>query len=112
MTDVPRLSLDGNGTANLNVGDLAFPCFGYFNKTEKQGYLLFFKQENELGNFGITVTENAETQTAEFILSSPCMRPLKYGMCSTKEKSDDKPATLKNGDKVDRKGTRLNSSHP
>lgn len=100
LTDVPRLSLDGNGTANLNVGDLAFPCFGYFNKTEKQGYLLFFKQENELGNFGITVTENAETQTAEFILSSPCMRPLKYGMCSTKEKSDDKPATLKNGDKV------------
>lgn len=86
VTDVPRLSLDGNGTASLSVGDLSFPCFGYFNRKEKQGYLLFFRQENELGNFGITIKENAEEHSAEFILSSPCMRtPYKYGMCTTKE---------------------------
>ncbi|MGN0570564.1 MAG: hypothetical protein ACI4K9_00120 [Candidatus Fimenecus sp.] len=100
VTDVPRLSLDGNGTANLGVGDLAFPCFGYFSETQKAGFLLFFKQENELGNFGVTIDENAQEHSAEFILSSPCMRPYKYKMGSTEEKSDDKGANLSKGDIV------------
>lgn len=101
VTDVPRLSQDGNGCAQLGVGDLAFPCFGYFNPKEKSGFLLFFRQENELGNFGITINESAEKRTAEFILSSPCMRtPYKYGMCTTEEKTDDKPVDLSKGDKV------------
>lgn len=100
VTDVPRLSLDGNGCAQLKVGDLAFPCFGFYNKKEKQGYLLFFQQQNELGNFGITIAENAEKHTAEFILSSPCMRSSKYIMGSTEVKSDDKPVHLNKGDTV------------
>lgn len=100
-TDVPRLSKDGNGCVQLNVGDLSFPCFGYFNEKKKTGFLLFFKQENECGNFGVTVQENAESHTAEFILSSPCVRtPYKYGMCTTKEKSDDKGADLAKGDTI------------
>lgn len=94
VTDVPRLSSDENGTVNLNVGDLSLPCFGYFNRKEKKGYLLFFNQENELGNFGITISENEENHTAEFILSSPCVRHYKCTMGSTKEKSDDKAQTM------------------
>lgn len=111
VTDVPRLTPDGNGTVNLSVGDLSFPCFGYFSRKEKQGYLLFFRQENELGNFGITINENAEKNTAEFILSSPCMRtPYKYGMCTTKGKPDDRPVNLNKGDTVTFDFTEFNFS--
>ncbi|MGN0519622.1 MAG: hypothetical protein ACI4LB_02675 [Candidatus Fimenecus sp.] len=101
VTDVPRLSKDGNGCAQLSVGDLSFPCFGYFSEKQQAGFLVFFKQENELGNFGITVQENAGKHTAEFILSSPCMRmPHKYSMCTTAIKSDDRSADLHTGDTV------------
>lgn len=101
ISDVPRLNKQGNGCAQLNAGDLALPCVGYYSDKNKSGYLLFFEQKNELGNFGLTVKENAESETAEFILTSPCMRtPNKYTMCSTAYKSDDKAADLKSGDTV------------
>lgn len=101
ISDVPRLSVHESGKAQIAVGDLSAPCFGYFSKAEKRGHLLFFKQENELGNFGVTVEEDLEHKTAKFILSSPCMRtPYKYGMCTTQEKTDDVGADLKSGDKV------------
>lgn len=101
ISDVPRLGVNESAKVQLEVGDLSAPCFGYFSKSEKKGYLIFFKQKNELGNFGITVKEDLENKTAKFILSSPCVRtPYKYGMCTTKEKSDDTGVILKYGDKV------------
>ncbi|MGN1421589.1 MAG: hypothetical protein ACI4XC_08755 [Eubacterium sp.] len=101
ISDVPRLNKEGNGCVQLNAGDLSVPCIGYFSEKSKRGYLLFFKQKNELGNFGITVKENSDSKKVKFIISSPCVRtPFKYGMCSTGEKSDDKAVCLKAGDKV------------
>ncbi|MGN0533097.1 MAG: hypothetical protein ACI4IK_01950 [Eubacterium sp.] len=101
ISDVPRLSRDGNGCVQLNSGDLSFPCFGYYSDKNKIGYLVFFEQKNELGNFGVTVKEDSNTKTARFILTSPCMRtPCKYGMCSTAQRSDDTAAKLKSGDTV------------
>ncbi|MGN0447412.1 MAG: hypothetical protein ACI4GC_02570 [Acutalibacteraceae bacterium] len=101
ISDVPRLNKHRDGAVGLNAGDLSFPCVGYYSDKNKTGYLLFFEQKNELGNFGITVKENKDSKTARFILSSPCIRtPFKYGMCTTSEKSDDKAASLKAGDKV------------
>lgn len=101
ISDVPRLNKQGSGCAQLNAGDLSLPCVGYYSDKNKSGYLLFFKQKNELGNFGLTIKENAESETAEFILTSPCMRtPNKYTMCSTAYKSDDKAVNLKSGDTV------------
>lgn len=101
ISDVPRLNKEGNGRAQFNVGDLSLPCIGFYSDKNKSGFLLFFEQKNELGNLGITVEENQETKTAEFILSSPCVRtPNKYTMCSTAYKSDDIPADLKKDNKV------------
>lgn len=101
ITDVTRLRQGESGCAQLSVGDLSFPCVGCYCEKDKTGFLLFFKQKNELGNFGITVEENLEEKTAKFILSSPCVRtPYKYGMCTTKQKSDDSGAKLKKGDTV------------
>ncbi|MGN1328577.1 MAG: hypothetical protein ACI4V4_02645 [Eubacterium sp.] len=101
ISDVPRLNKDGNGCVQLNVGDLSVPCIGYFLKKSKTGFLLFFEQKNEFGNFGIAVKENSDIRTVSFILSSPCVRtPFKYGMCTTNEKSDDKAVTFNAGDKA------------
>lgn len=95
ITDVPRLFKDGNGRAQLGIGDLSVPCMGYFSEKKKEGVLLFFGQKNELGNFGVTISENSENHTARFILSAPCVREeYKYGMCTTKAKSDDRGAGL------------------
>ncbi|MGN1194102.1 MAG: hypothetical protein ACI4SB_01315 [Acutalibacteraceae bacterium] len=101
ITDVPRLNKNTEGCVNLSVGDLSVPCVGYYSAKSRKGFLLFFEQKNELGNFGVTIQENLEDKTAKFILSSPCVRtPYKYGMCTTKQKSDDCAAKLKAGDTV------------
>lgn len=102
ITDVPRLNLDGQGRAQLNTGDLATPCVGYFSEDEKQGVLWFWNQKNEAGrNFGITVNEDCKNGKAQFILTAPCMREgYKYGMCTTSVKSDDRGIDLKKGDKL------------
>ncbi|MGN0516158.1 hypothetical protein [Eubacterium sp.] len=101
ISDVPRLNRNGDGYVQLNSGDLSLPCVGYYSDKNKLGCLLFFEQKNELGNLGITVKEDAQTGTAKFILSSPCVRtPYKYEMCSTAKESDDEPVELKSGDRV------------
>lgn len=101
ITDVPRLELDGQGRAQLNTGDLAAPCIGYFSKEEKRGILWFWKQQNEAKNFGITVSEDCENNKASFILSAPCVREkYKYGMCTMNVKSDDSGIDLKKGDTI------------
>ncbi|MGN1202054.1 MAG: hypothetical protein ACI4RF_02070, partial [Eubacterium sp.] len=70
ISDVPRLNINSNGCVQLNTGDLSVPCIGYYSDKNKTGYLLFFQQKNELGNFGVTIQENIENKTASFILSS------------------------------------------
>lgn len=99
ITDVPRLNKGQSGCVQLGVGDLSFPCVGFYSDKKKEGFLLFFEQKNELGNFGVTVQEDPENKTLKLILSSPCVRtPHQYGMCTTSEKSDDCAAVLRAGD--------------
>lgn len=101
ISDVPRLDKHGNDAVFLEVGDLSTPCFGYFSSKRKKGFLLFFEQKNELGNFGITIKENAEAQAAQFIVSSPCVREnFTYGMATTAKKSTDTGVVLKKGDTI------------
>ena len=98
LSDVPRLP-KGGGTVQLAVGDLATPCVGYFSKKKQQGFLLFFEQKNELGNFGISLTEDSKRHTLTITLASPCVREEHtYGMCSTALPSTDRGAVLKRGD--------------
>lgn len=99
ITDVPRLYLDGTGRAQLNTGDLTTPCAGYFSESRKQGFLLFWRQKNEAGNFGLTVAENLENGKLRFYLSAPCVREeTKYAICTTGAPSDDRGVSLKKGD--------------
>lgn len=101
ITDVPRLEKSGSSRVQLSVGDLSVPCFGYFNETEQEGFLVFFGQKNEAGDFGVSVIENDDDKTLCFELSSPCVREkYKYSMCSTKEPSDDRGISFKAGEKI------------
>lgn len=96
ITDVPRLPENG-GQVQLNTGDLAAPCIGYYNPKEKMGYLLFCAQGNSLGNFGLMIQENLKKGEAALTLSTPCVRQKRYAMCTTQAKSDDRGALLRRG---------------
>lgn len=80
ITDVPRLNKDESGCVQLSVGDLSFPCVGYYCEKKKTGFLLFFEQKNELGNFGITVEENLILPFS-FLISAYLMSPLLPESC-------------------------------
>lgn len=98
ITDVPRLSSDGTSRAQLNTGDLATPCAGVYSECEKRGFLLFWKQKNEAGNFGLTVSEDLDSGKLYFSISAPCVREsVKYAMCTTKAPSDDRGVDFKKG---------------
>ena len=101
ISDVPRLEEEGGGRVQLNVGDLSIPCAGYYSAEQSVGYLLFFEQRSEVGNFGLTLQENAASQAMHLTLSAPCVRtPNKYSMCTTQVQSDDRGAVLRAGDCV------------
>ncbi len=99
ITDVPRLYPDGTGRTQLNTGDLTVPCAGYFSENLKKGVLLFWKQKNETGNFGLTVAEDLPKGKLRFYISAPCVRQkTKYAMCTTNAASDDRGIDLQKGD--------------
>lgn len=99
ITDVPRLPEDG-GRVQLNTGDLATPCIGYYDPKGKTGYLLFCGQGNSLGNLGLTFQEDLKKGEAVLTLSTPCVRQKKYAMCTTQARSDDRGALLRRGARV------------
>lgn len=99
ITDVPRLYPDGTGRAQLNTGDLTTPCAGYYCASSGQGFLVFWRQRNEAGNFGLTVSEDLKNGTLRFAISAPCVREeMKYAMCTTRAPSDDRGISLRPGD--------------
>lgn len=101
ISDVPRLKKSGNSRVQLSTGDLSSPCIGFYSGEQKRGWLLFWEQRNELGDFGITVLENAAQKTVRFLLSSPCVREEKtYQMCTTNAPSRDQGVRLRKGDTV------------
>lgn len=101
ISDVPRLEKDGGGCVQLSVGDLSLPCVGYYSAEQSVGYLLFFEQHSEVGNFGLTLQERPDEQTMRLTLSAPCVRtPYKYGMCTTRVPSDDRGTVLHAGDRI------------
>ena len=101
ISDGPRWEEGRGGCVQLNVGDLSIPCAGYYSAEQSVGYLLFFEQRSEVGNFGLTLRENAASQAMHLTLSAPCVRtPNKYSMCTTQVQSDDRGAVLRAGDCV------------
>lgn len=101
ISDVPRLEKKGNGRVQLSVGDLSTPCAGFYSEKKQEGWLLFFRQKNECGDFGMTIAEDAVRQKARFLLSTPCVREENtYQMCTTKAPSGDEGARLNAGDTI------------
>lgn len=101
ISDVPRLEKSGGSRVQLSIGDLSIPCIGFYSREQKRGWLLFWEQKNEHGDFGITVSENAAQKTVRFLLSSPCVREEKtYQMCTTNAPSSDRGVRLRKGDTI------------
>lgn len=103
ISDVPRLNVNKGekSKVQLSVGDMATPCIGFFNSVDKKGFLLFYEQKNELGDFGIIIEESSNRDKMEFSLMSPVVREeVKYGMCTTQVPSDDSGVVIKKGEKI------------
>lgn len=95
ITDVPHLALgEGESRLQLNTGDMATPCVGFFSPGEHQGFLLMTVQETRLGNSGLHLRESEDRSSATITLEAPGIRSGgMYTMgCSTHPAIDRAPA--------------------
>ena len=76
MTEVPRLSPEGDSFMDVTTGDLAVPCVCVLNKREKQAFMLFFNQGAHGLNHGVTLTQ--EGDLLHVTLRAPAKRRLVY----------------------------------
>lgn len=99
ITDVPRLSKDGESKIELMAGDLSKPLFGYFSPKNKQAFFFLFTQRSfpEQDN-SIRVEEVGDT--AEFALVVPGYRSKIYHFMHSDCESDDKGADMLAGESV------------
>ena len=92
ITDVPRLE-NSNGLSGiqLRAGDMSTPAVGFYDKQNKKGFFLLTTQNTPLGENGLGIEELHDKDCALISLSAPAVRHnYKYGMCTTREKSDDR----------------------
>jgi len=76
MTEVPRLSPQGDSFMDVTTGDMAAPCVCIFNKVSKQGFMLFFEQGAHGLNHGVTLEQEGEL--LHIFLRAPAKRRLVY----------------------------------
>lgn len=57
ITDLPRLSKDGNSLMEVTTGDMATPCVGVYNKLTHTAFFVFFSQQCRGLNLGVTISE-------------------------------------------------------
>ncbi len=101
VTDVPRLNAgEGESKFEINTGDMATPCFGFYLPELKKGFLVFTEQGNELGNFGFTFSEGGGRRSASLLISSPCVREKWYRWPHVVE-SEERGAKVKAGDEIE-----------
>ncbi|MGB9748147.1 MAG: hypothetical protein ACPLXM_14570, partial [Bacteroidales bacterium] len=92
---------EGPSRIELRAGSMSIPCMGFHDGKNERGLFIFTGQENSLGDYLFSISENKDRSIAEFSLGSPCVREqYKYHICSMTEPSDDKPITLHPGDSV------------
>jgi hypothetical protein len=102
ITDVPRLNI-GNGMSRIQErsGSLSVPCIGFHDAKRKRGFLLFTKQDNKLGDYGIGIEETRDRKRAIISITSPVVRELhNYRICDNEFPSLDRPRNFKAGDEV------------
>ena len=91
ITDVPRLSDTlPVSKAELMVGDLTKPCFGYFDVQEQKAWFCCFPQRSFEGrDNSIRIEENLNAGTAAFSLLFPAKRENMYRHMDSTVPSDD-----------------------
>ena len=102
ITDVPRLNI-GEGVSRIQErsGSLSVPCIAFHDPKQKRGFLLFTKQGNELGDYGIGIEETRHRDRAIIFITSPVVRELhNYRICNNEFPSLDQPRDFKAGDEV------------
>jgi hypothetical protein len=98
VTDVQRLARE-SPRIELNTGDLATPCMGFYSGNECRGALMFTEQETRLGNSGMTVALLDDGRTASFSITAPSVREFRQHLCG-RVQSDDQPGSWKAGDEL------------
>ncbi len=75
ITDVPRLALPPEPSfLQLKTGDLAFPCFGWFDPAQKSAWLAWAEHPEEATDWMWEVTESHGHASASFRIQSPGIR--------------------------------------
>lgn len=103
ITDVPRLNISG-GVSRIQErsGSMSVPCIGFHDAEQKRGFLLFTKQCNALGDFGLGIEENRDRDHATISITSPVVRELhNYRICDNDFASSDQPRDFRAGDEVE-----------
>lgn len=103
MTEVPRLSPEGDSFMDVTTGDLAVPCVCVLNQKSKEAFMLFFEQGARGHNHGITLEQEGEN--LNIILRAPAKRRLVYrwyeGYPSLRENPEaDAPLCVNAGDET------------
>ena len=76
MTEVPRLSPNGDSFMDVTAGDMATPCVCIYQKHIGEAILLFFEQGNHGLNHGLTLEQKGDS--LEIKLMAPAKRRLVY----------------------------------
>ncbi|MBZ9686005.1 hypothetical protein G9F72_006610 [Clostridium estertheticum] len=92
ITDVPRLNVaNGMSRIQLRTGDMSTPAIGFHVASLNKGFFMMTTQNTSIEDLGISIEENDDRTQATISLSAPVVRKdYKYGMCTTKEISDDR----------------------
>lgn len=76
MTQVPRLSRDGDSFMDVTTGDMAAPCVCVLNKAIHESFMLFFNPQVMRRNLGVTLEQRGDE--LEIRLRAPAKRRLVY----------------------------------
>ena len=76
MTQVPRLSRDGDSFMDVTTGDMAAPCVCVLNKAAGESFMLFFNPQVMGRNLGVTLEQRGDE--LEIRLRAPAKRRLVY----------------------------------
>lgn len=75
ITDIPHLSdREPQSKIELRAGDLTTPAIGYYDHAAQRGLLLFTSHLCHGDDTGIAVYEDLDSETADFVLSTPAVR--------------------------------------
>jgi hypothetical protein len=102
LNDVPKLSENG-GVSRIQErsGSMSTPSIGFISDTSKNGVWLLCPQGNNLGDFGMDLTESRNRLNATISITSPVVREqYLYKFCDARFPSWDIPKTFLEGDEV------------